>query len=116
MDNKRPILVTIICILGFIGVPLQILGSLFTMIPDVTDIVGQLVPLWYSILSILFAIAYLVGLLFIWKMKKWALIFYTVLAVVEYGIMFTIGIGSILMLVISAIFIGLLWTQFKKMS
>jgi len=116
MENKRPILVTIICILGFIGVPLSILSSIFTMIPGVASIIGEAVPLWYSIFSIILAIFYLVGLIFIWKMRKWALIYYTTLAVLDYIIMFSIGIGSYFMLGITIIIIGLLWTQFKKMS
>jgi len=113
MENKRPILVTIICILGFIGVPLQILGSIAQMIPGIMEV---MVPLWYSILAILFAIAYLIGLIFIWKMKIWALIFYTVLAVIEYALMFAMDMGSVFILTISIAVIGLLWTQSSKMS
>ena len=116
MNNKRPILVTIICILGFVGVPLTILMSVSTMIPSVASVIGQVIPLWYSIFGIILAFLYLIGLIFIWKMKKWALIYYTGLAVIDYIIMFSIGIGSYIMLGITVVIIGLLWTQFRKMS
>jgi len=117
METKRPLLVTIICILGFIGIPLKLLISLFNIIPGVADIVGQYLPLWYSMLSIIFSFVYLAGLIYIWKMKKIGVIIYTGLAVVEYGILFILtGIATLMMAVISGSIIAFLWTQYKKMS
>ena len=119
---KRPLLVTIICIFGFIGVPLQILGSLLLLIPQIVefaDMANKVLPSWYYMLHILFAILFLISLIFIWKMKKWGLIFYTILIAIDYGIYwiaFSISRLNIFMLIINIVILGLLWTQFKKMS
>jgi len=117
MENKRPILVTIICILGFIGVPLTFIGVLFNLMSPVGLVSPELaMPLWYSIFSMVWAVFYLAAIIFVWKMRKIGLIAYTGLAVIEYIIGFASGFATIVGLIISAIAIGLLWTQFKKMS
>ena len=117
MENKRPILVTIICILGFIGVPLTFIGVLFNLMSPVGLVSPELaMPLWYSIFSLILTIPYFIGLIFIWKMRKIGLILYTGIAVLEYIVGFASGFATILGLIISTIAIGLLWTQFKKMS
>jgi len=117
MENKRPILVTIICILGFIGVPATFIGVLFNLFSPVGLMSPELaMPLWYSIFSLIIVIPYLIALIFVWKMRKIGLIAYTGLAVLEYLVGFISGFATIVGLIISAIFIGLLWTQFKKMS
>ncbi|MBM3233049.1 hypothetical protein FJZ18_02695 [Candidatus Pacearchaeota archaeon] len=114
--TQRPILVTIICILGFIGFPLSLIAAVIGMsavslVPNV-----ELMPLWYSIFAIILALLYLPALIYIWKMKKIGLIAYTALAVIDYAVGFASGFASISGLVVSAIFIGLLYTQFKKMN
>lgn len=105
---KRPLLITIICILGFMGIPLQIFG--------LSSIADVIIPSWYSILNVLFALAYLVGLIFIWKMKKWGLILYTSLAIVEGTIMFSLDIANTASLGISVILLAVLWTLSKDMT
>ena len=117
MENKRPILITIICILGFIGVPLTFIGVLLNLMAPVGLVSPELaMPLWYSIFSMVWAIFYLAAVIFVWKMRKIGLIAYTILAVIEYIIGFASGFATIEALIISAIAIGLLWTQFKKMA
>ena len=98
MQDERPVLVTVICILGFLGVPLTFLLSILTLVPEFAALTGQVFPIWYSVFSIVLAVLYLVGLIFIWKMKKWALVCYTTLVIADYIAMFSIGIASYLML------------------
>jgi hypothetical protein len=114
MENKRPILVTIICILQFMGVPFSILGSLLA--PVFAPIINQIIPGWYTVFEIVFTIFYLVCLIFIWKMRRRALICYTTLVILDCIVTFLAGFGSYFILSITIIILGLLWTQFKKMS
>lgn len=117
MKNKRPILVTIFCILGFIGVSSTFITVLSNLISSADLVSPDLaVPLWYSIFSLIITIPYLVALIFVWKMKKKGLIAYTGLAIFEYIIGFAGGFATIGGIIMSTAVIGLLWTQFKKMS
>lgn len=114
--SKRPILVTIICTLGFIGVPLSIIYALIgisavSLIPNTIPM-----PLWYSIFATILALLYLPALIYIWKMKKIGLIAYTFLAIIDYVVGFVSGFADIGGLVISVIALGLLYTQFNKMK
>ena len=103
-EKNRPTLIKILCILGFIGVPIMI-GSAFF-----------LEPLWYVLFNIVLAVLYLMSLIFIWKMRKIGLIFYTLLIFIEYAIMFAIGVREYLYLIISLIVLALFYTQLKKMN
>ena len=71
MENKRPVLVTVICIISFIGAPLTVFGLLFDQtLLGVAIPSGGVIPFWYSIFGVVLVIPYLVALIFIWKMKK----------------------------------------------
>ena len=114
--NKRPILVTIICILGFIGVPLSIIGAIIGMsavslVPNITTM-----PLWYSTFAIILALLYLPALIYIWKMKKIGLIAYIILAIIDEVVGFASGFADIAGLIFVVVVIGLLYTQFNKMK
>lgn len=117
MKKERPTLITFFCILGFIGVPLTFIVSLFDfmsplgLIPE-----GTVIPLWYLIFTLVWAVFYFIALIFIWKMKKIGLISYTGLALIEYSIGFASGLATIDAFIISLIVITVLWTQFKKLS
>ena len=117
MENKRPTFVTVICIIGFIGIPLTFIVVLFNLISSVDMALYELaMPLWYSVFSIPWVIFLFVAIIFIWKMRKVGLIAYTGLAVIQYILGFVSGFVTITTLALEIIAIGLLWTQFKKMS
>lgn len=117
MENKRPLFVTIICILGFIGAPLVIVSALFNL-----DILAgfvsprAIIPSWYLVFSIGWAILYFIALIFIWKMRKIGLTTYTGLAAIDYIVQFGAGLSPIRALIYSTVEIGLLWIYYKKMS
>jgi len=113
---KRPTLITIICILGFIGAVLTPIG-LFVNSFSPTGVVEPPVqfPIWYIIFSLVLLLAYLFGLVEIWKMRRRGIEIYTITAIVEYVIGFIFGFASILGLVVSIIAIGLIWMYYKKM-
>ncbi len=117
MENKRPTFVTIVCIFLFIEVPLGFIVVLFNLMSSVNmALYGLAMSPWYSIFSIPWAIFYLVAVIFIWKMKKIGLIAYTGLAIIDYTLGLIGGFDNISGIIWGVILIGLLWTQFKKMS
>ena len=92
LSEKRPRLVTILCIIGFICAPLVLAGlflPLFTRFG--TLIVPQFGPLFIPI-SLLIILLGIVGLVGYWKMRKWGVYVYTIAAVIYIGhTLFTIG-------------------------
>ncbi len=114
--TKRPILVTIFCILGFIGVPSSILFALLGISAVSLALNFTPMPAWYSIFGIVLALLYLASLIYIWKMRKIGLITHTILAIIDFTVGFAFGFADIWGLLISIIVIGLLYTQFNKMK
>lgn len=71
--GKRPILVSILCILGFIGVFFGVMSSVFLYFAESTEfsyLLGELLPTWYSTLSFALIIFNLVAFILLWQMKK----------------------------------------------
>lgn len=119
MENKRPTFVTVICILGFIVMPLSFILALSSLI--VGDIISPELPMpfWYSmpILAMIWTVFTFVAFIFIWKMKKVGLIAYTALTVIQHIADFvSSGVITMSSYIGAIILLGLLWTQFKKMS
>jgi len=114
---KRPILISIICVIGFIGSILTPFGLLTSSLSPVSTVTPSVpFPTWYIVVSLLLALVYLYGLIEIWKMKKRGIELYTMTAIIEYIIGFTFGFASVIALVISVIAIGLIWIYYKRMT
>tara|TARA_Y100000034_G_C6876867_1_gene401177 strand:+ start:661 stop:1068 length:408 start_codon:yes stop_codon:yes gene_type:complete len=120
--NKRPILITILCILGFIGVLFGAISSLSLILFSGTFSFGDLVempPLWWSITSLIILIPYLIGYIYLWKMRKIGLYILTVTLIIANILSFIVSFGGILSqiisLIVGLIILGLLWSQYKKM-
>ena len=128
MENKRPTLVTVICIIGFIEAFFGIAGTLYYLL-FVGEIVIEeiIVPIWLSVFSIFIGIFYLGSLIYIWKMRKVGLVVYSAFFILNFIVMsifiglefdsiavgaFAVTIGEI----VDVVFLGLLWTQFRKMG
>jgi hypothetical protein len=114
---KRPLLISIICVIGFIGAILTPIG-LFTSSVSPVGVVAPSIqfPTWYIIFSLVLALVYLFGLIEIWKMRKRGIELYTITAIVEYIIGFTFSFASFAGLIISIIAIGLIWMYYKRMT
>lgn len=112
MANVRPGLVTFVCILGFIGIPLSVIFSLLILVaPD-----ASAVPTLYPIFGILFALPYLAAMILVWKMKRIGLILYTCLAIVDYLVAIIFGYFSLIQFLVFLVILGALWTHFKNMD
>ena len=114
---KKPLLLSIICVIGFIGCILTVFGFLTSTLSPVSTVVLSIpLPTWYIVVSLLFVPVYFYGLIEIWKMRKRGIELYTIAAIIEYIIGFTFGFASVTGLVISAIAIGLIWIYYKRMT
>jgi len=81
--GARPVVITIICILGFIGVGAIVLMALFALTGGAVSGTGFGLPLtWAGILLLAMSLVQLWPLLGMWNMKKYGVIAYTVLFVI----------------------------------
>jgi hypothetical protein len=117
---KRPILVTILAILGFILAFISILdGILGMLIPELRLALGDF-PFWFFIFLFIIGVLDTIALIGIWKMLKKGLIAYTVLTILDIVITFSFGFidinGVIIDTIIFLILPGLFYLKFKKMN
>ena len=105
--HKRPIAITIICIIGFIGAALT-LPAFFT------EVMHSLPP-WYPWLlgvSAVIGLACMVGL---WMMRKWAVYTYTAFAAINQVILIATGLWNPLALLLPAIVIAVMFGYLSRM-
>jgi len=115
MKNKRPTLITVLCILGFIGGVYNIIN--YTLIMILPPFNALNLPSWYFITALILTLGYIVSLIYIWKMKKVGVIIYTLLVLITQLIVFIVmGSLSFIALPIIIVIIILFFTKFKQMS
>ena len=104
----RPTVITVICILGFIGAALTI--------PLIFSSTVQSIGSWYAPYLGASAVLGLICMVGLWKMKKWAVFLYTLLVAVNQVVLFTMGIWNPFALLIPAIIIAIGFAHLSKMS
>ena len=90
VKSQRPIAITVICILGFIGTVLGLIGLLLGSV-FIAAIGGTMLLIW-SIVSVLVGLVALIGM---WKMKKWGAYLYAALFVIGQVVFLVIGAWSL---------------------
>jgi len=94
---QRPTVITIICIMGFIGTALSI--------PMVfSEIASQIGP-WFGPYAGTVALANVVCMVGLWQTKKWGLYAYTMLIILNQLVLITKGQWHVLTLVVQAIIV-----------
>ena len=106
--SERPIAITIICILGFIGAALSI-PAIFM---GATGSIGA----WYPPYLAFSAVVGLVCMIGLWKMMKWSVFAYAALVVLNQVVLFSMGVWSIFALLIPAIVLAIGFTYLSKMK
>lgn len=104
---SRPTVVTVLCVIGFIG-------GLFA-IPMVFSDIARKIGAWYPpylAFSCLVGFVCMVGL---WKMRRWAVLTYTGFVALNQIVMFAMGVWSVSVLIIPGIFVGIMFSQISKM-
>lgn len=106
--TPRPVAITIICILGFIGAALTL--------PLIFSDMARGIGAWYPPYLGFSAVAGLICMVGMWKMKKWSVFAYTALVIVNQVVLFTMGVWNPFALLIPAIVITIAFANLSKMS
>jgi len=107
-EKKRPIAITIICVLGFVGAAV----TLPLIFSDRARQIGG----WYPPYLALSGVIGFVCMFGLWRMKKWAAFSYAGLAGLTQIVLFTMGVWNIMALIIPLIVVGIALTHVKKMT
>jgi hypothetical protein len=88
--RKRPLIITILCVLNFIGLTITFLGLL---IPENRAVIVQragevMVPMAFVI-----TISAFVGMVGYWKMRKWGVWIYSGMAIIDFGSDFLLNLS-----------------------
>lgn len=105
---KRPIAITIICVVGFIGAVLAI--------PLVFTPTARGIGPWYPPFLALCSAAGLACMAGLWLMKRWAVFLYTGMTAVNQVILVAMGLWQPIALVLPLIVIVLAFINLSKMS
>lgn len=108
MEKKRPVLITVICIIMVI--------SVVFVIPMIFSDMARSIGAWYPPCLAISAVIGLVCMIGLWMMKKWSIILYTAFVVVNQLVMLAMGAWNVLALLIPAIVIVVGLSQFSKMD
>jgi hypothetical protein len=106
--KKRPVAITVISILGFIGIPFAII----LILSKFAFRVGN----WYPPLLAVSSIVRFICSIGLWKMKKWAVYLYFSLVVLVQMVEISIGVWKIASLITPIITIAILMNFLKKMD
>jgi len=105
--HKRPIAITIICIIGFIGAALTV--PMFF-----TDLMRSLPP-WYPVYLGVGSVIGLACMIGLWMMQKWAVYTYTAFAAINQVILIATGLWNPFSLIIPLIIIVLMFVYLSRM-
>ncbi|MDP2687978.1 MAG: hypothetical protein Q8O62_12195 [Aequorivita sp.] len=105
---KRPIAITIICILGFIG-------AIFT-IPLIFSDKASIIGSWYPPYLGFSAIVGLICMIGLWQMKKWAAYLYTGFVGLNQIVLLTMDVWNIMAIILPGIVIGITYFYLKRMD
>ena len=88
----------------------------YTFTGNLSQLINEEIPRWYTYYIYLTSIIYIIGFIFILRMNKWAFTVLISITIVLYLSTFFVGIFSIQSLIIDIIVFGTIWTQYKKMK
>lgn len=108
MTNKRPGIITAICVIGFIG-------ALVT-IPLIFSDISKNIGAWYPPYLAFSAVVGLFCMIGLWMMKKWSIIAYTGFVGVNQVVLIAMGVWNIFALIIPGIVIAIGFSKYKLME
>ena len=106
--SQRPVAITVICILGFIGAALSI--------PLIFSSTASSIASWYPPLLGLSAVVGLICMIGLWKMKKWGVFLYTAMAAVIQVVLFSTHLWTPASLIFPVIIIAIGFAYLSKMN
>lgn len=108
INNKRPVSITVICIIGFLGIAL----SIPLIFLDTTANIASWYPP-YLVASVIVGLACFIGL---WKLKKWAAYGYTLFVLINQLVLLSTGLWEPLSIILPAIVVVIALANLKVMS
>ena len=115
--SQRPLMITIICILGFIGSGAGILSPLLNYLPkEIVVTFGFTFPTWYLFFSSILSILILFSYLLVWRMKKKGVYAYIGLAIINYSVGYSLGLITLKSFIFPVVFIGAFIYYLKEMK
>ena len=108
MTDKRPGIITAICVIGFIGV----LATVPLVFSDMSKQIGT----WYPPYLAFSAVVGLVCMIGLWMMKKWSIVTYTIFFAMNQAVLLAFGVWSIFALIIPGIVIAVAFSKYKLME
>lgn len=108
MKNKRPGIITAICVIGFIGAVVAV-ALVFS---DMARQIGA----WYPPYLAFSAIVGLVCMIGLWMMKKWSIVTYTIFFAINQVVLLAAGVWNIFALIIPGIVIAIGFSKYKLME
>ena len=106
--GKRPVAITVICVLGFIGAALTI--------PLIFSDLARRVGDWYPPYLGFSAVLGLICMIGLWQMKKWAVYVYTGMVVLNQVVLFAMEVWSPMAIIVPAIVIAIAFAHINKMK
>lgn len=108
MTNKRPGIISVICVIGFIGA----LAAVPLIFSDISKQMGT----WYPPYLAVSAVVGLVCMIGLWTMKKWSMIAYTAFFCINQGVLLALNAWNIFALIIPGIVIAIGFSKYKLMA
>jgi hypothetical protein len=108
MIRKRPLAITIICCIGFIG------G--LTAIPMAFSPQAQAIGHLYPLFLLLSAVIGLICFGGLWMMRRWSVIAYTSLAIVSQATLIALGTWSVTALVVPGLVTAICLFYYRSMG
>ncbi|SRR5216684_6572167 len=113
LPAKRPTLITVLCIIGFIGVPV-VLAAL--VIPTARDLLIQQYGVPFVPITLFLGVLGFAGLVGYWKMRKWGVYLYTTMAVLSIGYGLIVGISANLGYILPLVIVAVGFANLKTMT
>jgi hypothetical protein len=107
LPTVRPIAVTVICVLGFIG-------AVFT-IPLVFTSIARQIGAWYPPYLAFSALVGGICMFGFWKMRRWAVFTYTAFVVVNQVVLLTTGHWNVLAILLPGVVIAIGFSYLWRM-
>ena len=106
--TERPVAITVICVLGFIGAAITI--------PLIFSNAASSIGGWYPPYLAFSAAVGLACMIGMWKMKKWGAYTYTGIVGLNQLVLLAMGVWNIVSLLVPAIVVAIALTHVKKMD
>ena len=108
IEKRRPTAITVMCIIGFIGAAFAI--------PAVFSDAARAIGDWYPPYLAFSSTVGLVCLIGLWMMKRWSIIAYTALTILNQVVFLAMGIWNVFAVAIPAVVIAIGFSYFNRMD